>query len=597
MQTQNVAQKTKKRSTKKTTKQSTYLFRQGIKFIWKEKPFDQNVIHSISSTHNLSLPIAHTLYSRGLTNSNDINAFLFSSFEQEVADPTLLKGGKTAIKRIIKAIEDQEKILIFGDYDVDGVSSTALLLVCLAPLGAQINYHLPHRQKEGYGLSKEIVQKAADHNYKLIITVDNGICAHPAADDARAAGMDLIITDHHRPHGTLPHAHAIINPNQAACRYPYKLLAGVGVTFKLMALLYEQKGLQLPEKAYELLTLGTIADVVPLTGENRFWVRHGLGKINKQRSYALSVLTQNSSLNKEKLNSLDIGFMITPQINALGRLDDSREAVRFLVSNDTTHVDQIGKTLKKMNEDRKRIEQSIYNQIEETIQSNHIDLDQESIIMAAHKQWPAGVIGLVAGKLAHNHGRPTFLFHINDDGVAKGSCRSIPEFNVFDALQQCSDLLIQFGGHSFAAGLAINQEKIPELKQRLEHIVKKTVDPEALKPSITLDAHLDLNETNNKLFSDMTNLEPFGNQNPQPTFLIKNVTLLKPPTLLKDKHLKCLLFANGIIKPTIFFNRPDLYQIFATIADKPFDVVAHVMKNEWQGNVSIELQGLDIALL
>lgn len=249
---------------------------QGEKYIWKLPTFEQKVVADIAVTYNLSFPIAQTLAMRGLTSSEAIDSFLFSSFERDVAHASLLKDAEHSVDRILAAIKNKEPILVFGDYDVDGITSSAMMMICLLPLGAKINFFLPHRVRDGYGLSTKIVERAAQNKYKVIVTVDNGITAFEPAQRAKELGIDLIITDHHRPHERVPDAFAIVNPNQNDCAYPFKTLAGVGVTFKLLSLLYEKKGLQLPAKSYELLLLGTIADVVPLMGENRFWVRYGL---------------------------------------------------------------------------------------------------------------------------------------------------------------------------------------------------------------------------------------------------------------------------------------------------------------------------------
>ena len=470
------------------------------------------------------------------------------------------------------------------------------MLAALIPLGANINFHLPNRLTEGYGLSTKAVRQAHKSGYSLVITVDNGITAYDAAKTAQKLGVDLIITDHHQAHGDLPPAISIINPNQAACTYPFKYLAGVGVAFKLISLIYESLGIaQLPSKIYELLMLGTVADVVPLVGENRFWVRHGLCMANKNKSNALQVLANNANLTKELLNSLDIGFMIAPQINALGRLSDPRDAVKFMISSDSADVERIGQILKNMNEERKKVEQQIYQQIEYSLKAKNIDIANEYLILEAHDQWPSGVIGLVAGKFVHAYGRPTLLFHL-DNGIAKGSCRSIPEFNIFQALSQNEDLIIQYGGHACAAGLKLKADGLPVLKERLAAQIAATLTLADLQPKITIDAPLDLTEATFKLLTDLEQLEPFGNQNPQPLFLIKGVTLLKQPQLLKERHVKCMVFANGIIKPVIFFNRPELMDTLTSIADQPFNLAAHVIKNEWEGTVRIDLQGIDVAL-
>jgi len=555
-----------------------------------------DVVKAIASRHSMSLPIAQTLYSRGFISKHEIDSFLFMSRERDVAHPSLLKDGVIAAERVLRAIKDKEKILIFGDYDVDGITSTSLLLVALLPLGASINYYLPNRYKEGYGLSVAVVEKAAKHGYSLIVTVDNGITAHEAAKRASELGIDLIITDHHRPHKELPIAIAIVDPNQDGCSYPYKKLAGVGVIFKIVSLIYEMKNQDLPEKAYELLMLGTVADVVPLTEENRFWVRNGLCQVNKCKSLAMSVLAENSKLTKSRWGSLDIGFMIAPQINALGRLDDPREAVKFLISSNSDDVARVGKILKTMNDERKKVERRIYDEIESVIVNKGIDLDQENIIIAASSRWPSGVIGLVAGRLMNNYGKPAFLFHERKDGTLRGSCRSIREFDIFSALQENKDLLLSFGGHSFAAGLTLKKDNMVELKQRLEEKIASELPPEELQPKLEVDAECRLPDMTKNLLGDLEQLEPFGNSNIQPTFIFKEVTQLNKPAVLKDKHVKCIIFSEGVVKPAIFFNRPDLIPFFNTVGDKPLHVVGHVIKNEWKDSVKIEMQGLDVAI-
>ncbi|MCK4651126.1 single-stranded-DNA-specific exonuclease RecJ [Candidatus Babeliales bacterium] len=568
----------------------------GEKYLWKIKKTDEKKILSICSDHNLSQPVARILLNKGYYTKKEINSFLFSSFEDNVFDSSLLKDSKLALERLERAVEGKERILVFGDYDVDGITSTALLMICLLPLGANINFYLPNRAKEGYGLSKKAVEKAVKNGYDLLITVDNGITAFDAAQLAYQSGLDLIITDHHRPHEKLPKAIAIIDANQPGCKYPYKDLAGVGVIFKLVKMLYEKKGLEVPDKVYELLMLGTIADVAPLTKENRFWVRFGLSKVNKQKSIAIKSLAKNSRLEKDCFDSLDIAFMIAPQINALGRLDDPRQAVEFLVSSNLFEVERIGRILKGINEERKKLDRKIYLDIESAILEKRIDLDNENIIMAVSSDWPTGIIGLVAGRLVQNYGKPTFLFHLDKSGILKGSCRSIPEFNIFEALNGCKDILQSFGGHSFAAGLRLKQDNLPELKSRLENKITKELSPQDLIPKINVDSYLQLPELKMNFLSDFQKLEPFGNQNKQPVFVIKNVSILNKPVLLKDRHVKCSIFSEGVIKPIIFFNNPDFYKIFNNLGDKNFHVVAHVVKNEWGGRVNIELQGLDISI-
>jgi len=568
---------------------------QGDKYLWKLPVFDQQTMLDFASTYNLSFPVVQTLLTRGFTSKEAINSFLFSSYEADVPHASLMKDAHKSIERILLAIERKEKILIYGDYDVDGVTSSSMMLICLLPLGADVNFFIPNRVRDGYGLNSKVVERAASNGYKLIITVDNGITAFEPAKRAHELGIDLIITDHHRPHDHVPQAYAIVNPNQIDCAYPFKVLAGVGVSFKLMGLLYEMKKLEMPHKAYELLMLGTIADVVPLQGENRFWVRHGLTYINKLESPAFKVMKQNGKLDKPRISSLDIGFSIAPQINALGRLEDARQAVKFLIGSDEKETQEVGRILFELNQARKDIDRAIFNEVEAEITSGKIDIVAENIIIAASSKWPAGVIGLVASKLVGAHGKPTILFHLTSDGLAKGSCRSIPEFNMFDALHQCSDLLLQFGGHPMAAGLSLKVEHVKELKTRLEALIAAQLTPDDLKQKLILDAQASLPELTKKFMDDISHLEPFGNANSQPTFYIKNVTQVQKPTLMKDVHVKCQVFAEGVIKPIVFFNRPDLFEKCIAQADQPFSLAAQVSENHWNGRVNIELMGTDVS--
>jgi single-stranded-DNA-specific exonuclease len=567
----------------------------GAKYLWKMPQVIEQHIINIAATYNLSIPIAHTLLSRGFTDHDAINSFLFSSFEKDVAHPSHLKDANKAVDRLLYAIMSKEPILIFGDYDVDGITSSALMMICLLPLHANVNFYLPHRVKDGYGISTSIVERAARNGYKLIITVDNGITAFEPAARAKELGIDMIITDHHRPHHELPDAFAIINPNQKDCTYPFKKLAGVGVAFKFLSLVYERKGLPLPAKAYELLLLGTIADVVSLYGENRYWVRHGLQYVNNVESLSFKALKQNGKLVKPIINSLDIGFSITPQINALGRLEDPRQGVKFLIGADNVQVQEVGRVLFELNEARKEIERSIVAQVQQMIELGVVDISQNIIVASSH-QWPPGVIGLVASRLVSAYGKPTILLHETKNGILKGSCRSIAEFNMFDALDQCKDLLMQFGGHSQAAGLSLKKDQLPQLKERLAQLIKEQLTPEDLQQKIVVDAQASLRDFNQKFMDDLRHLEPFGCDNAQPVFSIHDVVVVQKPKLLKDVHVKCSVFADGVIKPVIFFNRPDIYELLMKLEHESFSLAAQAQENQWNGRTNIELTGIDIAV-
>ncbi len=570
--------------------------RHGSKYLWKIPSFDDQLAAQIASTYNLSLPVAQTLLTRGLTTHDTINSFLFSSFEKDVAHPSLLKDAQKAVDRIEYAIAQKEPMLVFGDYDVDGITSSSLMMICLLPLGANVNFYLPHRVRDGYGISTKIVERAAQNNYKVIITVDNGITAFDPALKAKEHGIDLIITDHHRAHGKLPEAFAIVNPNQSDCSYPFKSLAGVGVTFKVLSLLYERKGLPLPQKALELLLLGTIADVVPLHGENRYWVRNGLHYINQCQSLSFKTLKQNGKLIKPSISSTDIGFSIAPQINALGRLEDPRQGVKFLIGSDELEVQEIGRVLFELNETRKEIERGIFQDVQKQIESGAINVEKENVIIASSKKWPPGVIGLVASRLVGAYGKPAILLHETKSGLLKGSCRSIREFSIFEGLQKASDYIEQFGGHSQAAGLSIKKENLVHLKETLEALIAEQLTEFDLKQKIEVDAQAHLNDLSSKFIKDLSHLEPFGHENKQPTFMIDNVVLVQKPKLLKEAHVKCSVFADGVIKPIIFFNRPELYDLLLAQEQESFSIAAQVQENHWNGRVNIELTGVDVSV-
>lgn len=571
-----------------------YSFVQGSKYLIGIPQIDHQKAVEISQRLGLSLSLAKTLVARSLLDPQTIDDFLMSTECKDVHDPRLMKDAKRAVERLFQAIEKKEKILIVGDYDVDGITSSSLMMMGLLPLGANVNFYLPNRVKDGYGLSTKIIQKAADNGYKVVVTVDNGITAIEPVKLATKLGLDVIITDHHKPHAKVPEAYAVVNPHQDDCGYPFKHFAGVGVAFKILSLMYDILGRPIPGKVIELLLLGTVADVVPLTGENRYWVRRGLAYVNEYESYCMQVLKANSNFTKPELFSTDVGFSITPQINALGRLDDAREGVQFLIGSDSSHVDRIGKILLELNQARKEVERSIVDDVVHQIKSGHVDITK-NIVVASSNNWPAGVIGLVASRIVGAYGRPTLLFHITSDGIAKGSCRSIKEFNVFNALSESKDLLITFGGHSHAAGLSLRVENLPELTRRLQEKIAKELTEFDLLQKYMVDAQADLSEFSSKLMDDMRLFEPFGHENPQPTFYISGVVLVKRPQLLKDLHVKCTVFADGVIKPVMFFNRPELFERLTVQADEPFDIIAQVMHNYWNGSYSIELQGIDVA--
>lgn len=571
---------------------------QGARYAWAVPSEDQRACaQGLGSVFNLSFPVVQILANRGFTRHEDIESFLFMSREDHTAHPSLLHDAERAVDRIKRAIDAHEKILIVGDYDVDGMTATAMMMASLMPLGANCNFFLPHRVRDGYGISARVVSRAAQSGYSVIITVDNGITAFEAGVQAAALGIDLIVTDHHRPHDQLPPAFAIVDPLHPGCDYPFKELAGVGVAYKVLELLYEQYGHELPGIVHELLLLGTVADVVPLRGENRFFVRRGLQWIAEHESYALTVLKNSMKLTRQ-ITAMDIGFSLAPQLNALGRLEDPRQAVKFLIGDDKDETTVIGAQLFELNQERKLIEKSVVSDVRADIVAGKISAEHDLAFIAARSSWPPGVIGLAASRIVSEYGRPVFLFHETAGGVLKGSCRSIPALNIFDALSQVQDLLEHFGGHAAAAGLAIKRERLPEFKVRLERYMRERLSPDDLRRKLVCDAELSLTDANSKLMRDLEYLEPFGNANDRPVFYVKRVQLVEEPKLLKDEHVKCMVFADGVIKPVIFFGRPDLFTFFTEHADMAtdFDLAVTVAQNEWEGVKRVEFHGVDAAI-
>lgn len=564
------------------------------KYRWHQAPVDQVRCCELSARYNFAIPLMQVLLARGYDTAEKIDAFLFTDARM-VSHASMLRDADKAVARIMHALDNNEKILIVGDYDVDGLTSTALMLCCLHPLCKTINYFLPHRVHDGYGLSRAIVQRAADSGYQLLITVDNGITAHQAVELAGQLGLDVIVTDHHVPQVGLPAAHAVVNPVRHDCAYPCKELAGVGVAFKVMSLLYEKLGKPLPDKVYELLLLGTIADVVPLIGENRYWVRTALLQVNAQPSFSLRMLKHNGGLGeKPVIDTRDIAFSIAPQLNALGRLHDPRRGVHFLLDTRDSEVIAIGQQLFELNQARKELERGIVAEIIMGIKQGAIVL-HEHVLVASSAQWSVGVIGLVASRLVAEYNRPVVLFHLTSDGMARGSARSINGVDVFAALGELAGIIDHFGGHAAAAGVSMRVEQLPAFAQGLEQVMAMRLAGIDLTPSITIDASLQLGDLHEQFMRNLDYLEPFGAGNAEPIFRVHHAMLIDQPLLLKEQHVKCRIQAQGVIKPVIFFNRPELYAWLCAQHDQPFDVAVQVTENYWQGNKTIELRGVDVA--
>lgn len=570
----------------------------GLKYIW-ENPYYENNIYQISDlavSLNISIPIATLLYNKGYKNKQDALLFLFPVYDSVIYNPKLMQHAELAVFRILKAIENKEKILICGDYDVDGITSTSLLLHALLELKANVNFFLPHRVNDGYGLSPKVIERAKNSGYTLLITVDNGTCAFEALLKAKELALDVIITDHHQPKDFPEGALYLVNPHQKDCAYPFKELAGVGVIFKVVSLLYELLQIKIPNKIYELFLLGTIADMVPLLGENRYWIKYSLEKLKHYDSSAISLLKKNAKLGDEKLlTSQDIAFSLAPQINALGRLDDPRNGVLFFIQDDIDLLKTISQQLSYLNIERKEKEKKSIHAILLEIEKEIIHPHDVGCIIKSSKDFPAGIIGLIAAKLNQQYHVPTCIFTENKNNILKGSCRSIPKCNLFEILNNIDPcLLISFGGHKAAAGLSLKKENLMSFSDAFSKEVLNRCTKNDFQQKITIDSFLELEEMNLKFWNDLTLLEPFGMDNAVPVFCINDI-IISDIKIIKDIHVKITVHSLEKKISVIFFNRLDI--INAAKINQKISLLAKVTQNTWNEKINLELQGVDLKII
>jgi single-stranded-DNA-specific exonuclease len=477
------------------------------------------------------------LFNRGYATDAEARAFLKAEPHFET-DPFQMTGMQEAVERIRYALEQNQPIAIYGDYDVDGVTSTALLVDVLNAFGGTVRGYIPNRFDEGYGLNNEALTQLKDDGVKLVISVDCGIRSPDEALHARTIDLDLIITDHHHPsEGPLPPALAVINPKQPGDTYPDKDLAGVGIAYKLAEALTSRLGTSefRLENLLDLVALGTVADLAPLVGENRFLVRRGLRQMRETTRQGLFSLAAVAELNLAKVNGTDIGFRLGPRLNAAGRLDEALAAYELLTTTDVFKAGQLAQQLDVQNRERQRITREMQTQAEALALADETDA---FLLFAAHPSFNAGVVGLAASRLTETYYRPAIVAHIDTD-TTRGSCRSIPEFHITDALDLCADLLVRHGGHAAAAGFTVENDKLEELVSRLKTIAREKLDGQDLRPTLTADAEIPLTEVRPELLNNLKYLEPTGYGNPDAVFVSRGVKVRNARTVGSDgKHLK-----------------------------------------------------------
>lgn len=564
---------------------------------WKIKEVEDSfTIKTLSESLNISEVLAKLLVQRNIKTFYQAKKFFRPSLEF-LHDPFLMKGMDLATRRVIQAITENQLIFIYGDYDVDGTCATSLLYLFLKQLDANVDFYIPKRLEEGYGLSKEGIDYIKSKNASLVITVDCGITAVEETDYANSLGLDVIICDHHQPKDEIPRALAVLDPLIPECNYPFKYLSGAGVAFKLAQGISEKIGKRdLPLEYLDLVALAGAADIVPLTDENRILVKAGLDKVNQNPRAGIEALIKSAGLQPGTLTSGQVVFTIAPRINAVGRLGDARRAVELLITNNPEEAHELAKVLENENYERRKIDVDTFDDANQLVE-NCIDLKNELAIILHQEEWHPGVIGIVASRLVEKYYRPTIML-TTIDGVAKGSARSISNFNIYEALQKCEDILLHFGGHQAAAGLAVEIDKLEEFKSRFNEIVKATITEDDLYPEILIDSQLKFSEITPKFIRILDQFSPFGPENMRPVFLTENVELSGMPRIVGNNHLIAAFKQNSTLKvfDSIGFNLGEYLDLLLKNQNSKFDIVYILDKITKDDKVYPQLKLRDIRL-
>ena len=540
--------------------------------------------------------VATLLVRRGVQNVEDARIFLYGD-AKDLHDPYLLQGMSEAVQLIRDAGEGGRKLRIYGDYDADGVSSTSLMIHLFSTLGFDYDYYIPDRKLEGYGLNREAILRASEAGVQLLVTVDTGISAVDEIEYAKSLGMQVVVTDHHEPPERLPAADAIINPKLHTCNYPFKGLAGVGVAFKLASALLEQP----PLEWAELVALGTVADLMPLQGENRILVREGLRRLAEGGSAGFRALAEVSSIDLLHVTSTQIAFGMAPRINASGRLAHADDAVRLLTTSDGSDALAAAYKLDRLNKERQQIVEQMVNEAEAMWDSRcssckEAGLPEPSVIVLAAEGWNVGVIGIVASKLLDRHYRPTLILGIDGEtGMCKGSARSIDGYDLHAALTACEDLLEHYGGHQAAAGMSLHKDRLPELESGLCELADRWLSEEDWIRRTHIDSECPLAEANLETIGMLALLEPYGNGNPAPKLLLTDVEISERRTMGKEgKHLKLGLRSGRAQLEAVCFGKGALADLLTP--DAKADLIGELAVNEWNGSRKPQLMLNDLRI-
>lgn len=553
---------------------------------WKFYENDEIAVKNIQNEFGLSRLLATIIANKGLQTKQEIEIFL-NPTRKDFHDPYLMPDMKIAVDRIIKAIENQEKVIIYGDYDVDGITSITVLKKFLADRGLEVDSYIPNRLDEGYGLNKSAIDKIVEEKYQLMITVDCGISGLDEIEYANSLGLETIVTDHHEPAETLPNALAVVDAKRKDNKYPFNQLAGVGVVFKLIQAISQVY--KLDEKEYlkylDIVCVGTISDIVPLVDENRVITKLGLKLVEVTRNVGLKALL--TSIGYKKIDSSAISFGVAPRINACGRMGHEQDALQLFLTENIVEANNISKKLNEYNKERQDIERKIFDEVLLKIENE--EKNKKCIILGADN-WHHGVIGIVSSKVTEMYYKPSILICFeNNDG--KGSGRSIPGFDLHEALSKCNKHIDRFGGHSMAIGISVSKDNFDDFKSEFEEYVEKTNIKELI-PIINVDDEISSKDINIKMVKELNMLEPFGEANKMPIFMYKNLKIDSIRALSEGKHLKLTLKDEGLIIDAIGFNMGHLVNEYL-LGDK-VDVLGNLEINSFNGRESVQINLKDM---
>ncbi len=556
---------------------------------WNILTADENELDSLHQTLKVNPILCKILVQRDIETFEEAKDFFRPSLIS-LHNPWLMKDMDKAVERIITAINNDEKILVFGDYDVDGTTSVASVYQFLKKIYSNIDFYIPHRYREGYGISKAGIDFGKENGFTLIISLDCGIKSFDLIVYAKGLGIDFIVCDHHLPDAELPPAIAILNPKQKDCNYPYKELCGCGVGFKLMTALSEKMNLP-PETPFEYLDLiatAIAADIVPMTGENRILAFHGLKKANENPNNGIRALAQLSGLVKQ-LHINNLVFMIAPRVNAAGRMDDARKAVQMFVSETYEEALYYAEMLHSDNTDRKEADSTITEEALFMIQNN-VEWQNCKSTLVFQPHWHKGVVGIVASRLIECYYRPTIVLTQSGDYVA-GSARSVPGFNLYEAIHACREHLLGYGGHFAAAGMTLELEQVNAFRNKFEEIVSSTIHPDLLIPEIVIDAEISFKDIKWPLYNIICQMEPFGPENLRPVFIAKKAIDTGYSKIVKEQHVRFSLRQDNTTLTGIGFGMADKFPLLQM--KKPVDIVFKIDENEWNGEKNLQLRVID----